>query len=58
MIAGATDGAGNESDPEETAEDFAIIKTAYKYKNADEQLRIIPGKPTGKKADLYLEWIE
>ena len=58
LIAGATDGAGNESDAEETAEDFAIIKTAYKYKNADEQLRIIPGKPTGKNVDLYLEWIE
>ncbi len=58
LIAHATDGAGNESEPEETAEDFAIIKTAYQHKNVGGQLRIIPGKPTGNYADLYWEWIK
>ncbi|HRO44795.1 acetylxylan esterase [Agriterribacter sp.] len=57
VIAHATDGAGNES-PGETEKDFAVIKAAYHYKNADRQLRIVEGKPTGKNIDLYLEWIE
>ncbi len=57
LIAHATDGAGNES-PGETDEDFAVIKAAYHHKKSDGQLRIIPGKPTGKNVDLYLEWIE
>ncbi|HRP56685.1 acetylxylan esterase [Agriterribacter sp.] len=58
LIAHATDGAGNEPTPEEAEADFAIIKTAYGHKNAGGQLRIIPGKPTGKNADLYGGWIE
>ncbi|WP_152266435.1 alpha/beta hydrolase [Agriterribacter humi] len=58
LIVGATDGAGNTYDPETTDEDFAVIKAAYHHKNAGEQLRIIPGKSTGKNVDLYLEWIE
>ncbi len=58
LIAYATDGSGNEPTPEETDEDFAIIKAAYGHKNAGKQLRIIPGKSAGKNVDLYLEWIK
>lgn len=58
LIAHATDGSGNEPTPEETDEDFAIIKAAYGHKNAGAQLRIVPGKSAGKDVDLYLEWIK
>ncbi len=58
LIAYATDGAGNESAPEEAEEDFAVIRTAYQHKNGGGQLRIVPGKPAGKDVDLYLEWIK
>ncbi|HTN06150.1 alpha/beta hydrolase [Agriterribacter sp.] len=58
LIVDATDGAGNTCDPETMDKDFAIIKTAYQHKKAGEQLRIIPGKATGKNVDLYLEWIK
>ncbi|HUN04820.1 MAG TPA: xylan esterase, partial [Niabella sp.] len=58
LIVHAADGAGNEPAPEEGEEDFAIIKTAYRHKNAGEQLRIIPGKPGSKNVDVYLDWIK
>ena len=58
VIANATDGAGNQSDPKSRDEDFSVIKAAYQHKKTSEQLDIIPGKPAGNNFDLYLEWIE
>jgi hypothetical protein len=57
LMAGVTDGAGNNSDTESINEDFAVIKTAYQSKKAVGQLTIVPLKPDQKPYDLYMDWI-
>ena len=58
MIAGITDGSGNTTDPESIIEDIAIIKAAYQYRNAGEQLNIISRESIEKPYDLFMEWIK
>ena len=58
MIAGITDGLGNTTDPENIIEDIAIIKAAYQYRNAGEQLNIISRESIEKPYDLFMEWIK
>lgn len=58
MMAGITDGLGNTTDPESIIEDLAIIKAAYQYRNAGEQLNIISRESIEKPYDLLMEWIK
>jgi len=58
MMAGVTDGLGNTIDNESINRDIAIIKNAYRFKNADGQLDILSGMAIKKPSDLYLYWIK
>jgi hypothetical protein len=58
MMIGVTDGNGKNTDTESINKDLAIIKTAYRSKNADGQLNIISLKPDEKPTDFYREWIK
>jgi hypothetical protein len=58
MIADARDGAGNKTDSTIINEDLSIIKAAYHYKNADENLEIYTGKVSESKQDFYRTWIK
>jgi hypothetical protein len=58
LMAGVTDGNGKSTDVESINKDLAIIKTAYQYRNADNQLKIVAKEATDKSYDLYLEWLK
>jgi len=58
MMAGVTDGNGNKTDQESIEKDLEIIKTAYKSKNASEQLSIVLSESTEKQYNLFLERIK
>ncbi|MBA7580671.1 hypothetical protein ES708_22565 [subsurface metagenome] len=58
MMAGITNGLGNTTDPESIIEDLAIIKDAYQYRNAGEQLNIIYRESIEKPYDHFLDWIK
>jgi hypothetical protein len=57
LLADVTDGNGKVIDVENDRE-MGIIKAAYRIKNADKQLIVVPGDFTGKLSDLYNEWIK
>jgi hypothetical protein len=58
LMAGVTDGNGKSMDIEIINTDLAIIKTAYQYRNAGNQLKIVSRETTDKPYDLYMEWIK
>ena len=57
MIADITDGMGNVPDPESIKEEGTVIINAYRFKQADGQLKIILNQEFEKKEDFYSEWI-
>ena len=58
LIAGVTDGNGKSTDVESINKDLAIIKTAYQYRNAGNQLKIVSRETIEKPYNLYMEWIK
>lgn len=58
LMAGVTDGNGYSTDVESINKDLAIIKTAYQYRNAGNQLKIRARESIDKPYDLYMEWIK
>jgi hypothetical protein len=58
MIADARDGAGNKTDSTIINKDLSIIKAAYHYKNADENLEIYTGDISENREDFYRAWIK
>jgi hypothetical protein len=58
LMANVTDGTGSRTDVESINKDLDIIKTSYRFRNADGQLNIVSGKSTETLIDLYLEWIK
>jgi hypothetical protein len=58
MMVDITDSSGKIIDLESVGEDLAIIKAAYHYYNADDQLSIISRKSIESLNDLYLAWIK
>jgi cephalosporin-C deacetylase-like acetyl esterase len=56
MIAGITDCLGNVIIPDSIPEDINIIKAAYNYRNAIDQLQIIPGKANWKTDYPVMDW--
>jgi len=58
MIAGITDCMGNIVMPDSIQEDIDIITAAYKYRNAADQLQIIPAKAEGRKDYPVMDWIK
>ena len=49
---------GNVVIPDSIREDINIIKAAYKYRNAIDQLQIIPGKANGKMDYPVIDWLK
>jgi hypothetical protein len=58
LMANVTDGNGKRTDVESINKDLNIIKTAYRFKNADGQFNIVSLKSTEKPNDLYMEWMK
>jgi cephalosporin-C deacetylase-like acetyl esterase len=58
LMAGVKDGNGSNDDAESINNDLDIIKTAYRFINAEDRLKIESDKSPGKLTDLYLEWIK
>jgi hypothetical protein len=58
LMANVTDGNGKRTDVESINKDLNIIKTAYRFKNADGQFNIVCLKSTEKPNDLYMEWMK
>lgn len=58
LIAGITDGNGQPLSPENAEADIAVIRSAYRYKNADQHLRIMYGDISNDLYDLLEEWIK
>ena len=58
MMAGVTDGLGNNTDTESINKDLCTIKNFYHLKNADGQLNILPLMPDEKPYAFLMEWIK
>jgi hypothetical protein len=58
LIAGITDGNGENAGSEDIISEFDLVKTAYRNKNADGQLNIVKGELSGKPYPIFLEWIK
>jgi hypothetical protein len=58
LMAGVTDGNGNNADVENIYKDLDIVKTAYRFIKVEGQLKIESDKSPHKLTDLYLEWIK
>jgi len=58
LMAGVTDGNGKTTDVESINKDLDIIKTAYRFRNADGQLNIVSLRPNEKPYDFFMEWIK
>lgn len=58
LMAGVTDGNSKSTDTESINTELAIIKTAYQFRNAGNQLKIVSRETTDKPYDLYMEWIK
>ncbi|MBN8859524.1 MAG: hypothetical protein J0H29_14105, partial [Sphingobacteriales bacterium] len=58
LIAGITDGNGQPLSSENAETDISVIRTAYHYKNADQNFNIRYGDAGNKLYDLLEEWIK
>jgi hypothetical protein len=58
VMAGVTDGADNNSNPESIKEDLQIISDAYHSREAGKQLSITAGSSAKELQDLYKAWIK
>ena len=58
LIAGATDGKGGNEDSVLIQADMDIIKKIYSYKEAENQLSIVPLNPGWKIDALLKDWIK
>lgn len=58
LIAGITDGNGQPLSPENAETELSVIRSAYRYKNADQNLDIIYGDISNRLHDLLEEWIK
>jgi hypothetical protein len=58
LMAGVTDGDSKRDDVESINKDLDIIKTAYRFRNADGQLNIVSLGPTENLNDNFMKWIK
>ena len=58
MMIGTVDGTGKSTDPADINDDLSVIKAAYHFRNAGEQLNIISRESCEKPYDLYPDWIK
>lgn len=58
LIAGITDGNGQPLSPENAETDLSVIRSAYHYKNADQNLDIIYGDTSNRLHNLLEEWMK
>jgi hypothetical protein len=58
FIAGASDGNGSKNDSSIINSDLRIISTAYSIKNAENDLKIVPGDFNEETRRLLFEWIK
>jgi hypothetical protein len=58
VMAGVTDGADSNSNPESIKKDLQVISDAYHNRNADNQLNIVTGSSTKELQDLYEAWMK
>jgi pimeloyl-ACP methyl ester carboxylesterase len=58
FISGATDGSGNTRNTADVNRDLEIIKKAFLYRNANENLTILTGDFAESGFDRLLEWIK
>lgn len=58
LIAGMTDASGQRKDEEEINKDLSVIKEAYYYKKAENQLEILPLESIKKPEIFYRKWLK
>ena len=58
LIAGITDGNGKLISPENAETDLSVIRSAYRYKKADNNLNIIYGDTGNRVHELLEDWIK
>jgi cephalosporin-C deacetylase-like acetyl esterase len=58
MMTDVTDGNGKGADTESIAKELTVIRTAYRSKGVEGQLKINSIKPTEKQQDFFMEWIK
>jgi hypothetical protein len=58
LIAGATDGNGDNTNTEDINKDLSVIKAAYQNKNANSSLEIESVLPAEKLSESLKRWIE
>jgi hypothetical protein len=58
LIAGITDGNRKLLSPENAETDLSVIRSAYRYKNADDNLKIIYGDTGNRVHELLEDWIK
>ena len=57
LLAGVTDG-NSHTDASNVNQDLILIRNAYHFKNAEQQLDIIPDTASEKLYEQYLNWIK
>ena len=57
IMTGVTDGSGETTDTENINQDLSFIRTAYKAKRAEEQLKILTRESLDKPNDSFIEFM-